>query len=137
MAKKRILWVDDDTDDLEMFSDAVAALRLPLDIHYARNGQEAMAQLEEDAQQQKLPCLVILDMNMPQMSGRETLVALRSNPAYAGINAVVFTTSESPLDRMTCDKYGVQLYIKPRTYDELKETIRDFLAANGCAPEAA
>ena len=128
MANKSILWVDDDADDLEMFSEAVAELRLGITVLYARNGGEALRLLQQCADRNALPRLVILDMNMPQMGGRETLVALRSNARFAGLRTIVFTTSESPLDQMICDKYGVPLYVKPRSYQQLKETIRGFLS---------
>ncbi|RYZ19273.1 MAG: response regulator [Chitinophagaceae bacterium] len=131
MAEKCILWVDDDTDDLEMFSEAVAELQLGISVLYARNGREALELLEDGATRNALPCLVILDMNMPQMSGRETLVALRQHEHFAALRTIVFTTSENPLDRLTCEKFGVPLYVKPRTYQQLKETIREFLTDDG------
>ncbi|RYY95627.1 MAG: response regulator [Chitinophagaceae bacterium] len=126
MNRQLILWVDDDVDDLEIFTQAAAEVCPDVEVHYAHNGLEALAYLEKAGAAGSFPDLVILDMNMPKLGGRETLAAIRSNPAYEHLNTVVFTTSSSPLDALFCEKYGVEIFIKPQSYDHLKEFARRF-----------
>ncbi|WP_165871378.1 response regulator [Flaviaesturariibacter flavus] len=126
MAESIILWVDDDEDDLETFRNAAAVTGLDVKIHHARNGVEAVAYLQERGACGQLPCLVILDMNMPQMDGRSTLAAIKSTPEFAQLQVVVFTTSASTLDEVFCRKYKAPIYQKPNSFEKLKEIVAGF-----------
>ncbi|RYZ23742.1 MAG: response regulator [Chitinophagaceae bacterium] len=125
-AEPIILWVDDDEDDLDTFRHAAAEAGVTLTIDHAGNGVEALAYLNKRKETGALPCLVILDMNMPQMDGRGTLMTIKANPGFAHLQVVVFTTSASPLDQVFCKKYSCEIFQKPNSFDKLKEIITGF-----------
>jgi len=131
-AEPIILWVDDDQDDLDTFRHAAAEAGLSVTIHHAHNGVEALAYLHAHKEQGPLPCLVILDMNMPQMDGRSTLTAIKGHAEFSELQVVVFTTSASPLDQVFCKKYGCEIFQKPNSFDKLKDMITGFGAM--CSP---
>ncbi|GAA4321762.1 response regulator [Flaviaesturariibacter amylovorans] len=124
--RQLILWVDDDLDDLEIFTQAAAEVCPEAEVHYAHNGLEALTYLERAKSAKAFPDLVILDMNMPKLGGRETLASIKSNPDFQQLNVIVFTTSSSPLDALFCEKYGAEIFIKPQSYEHLKEFARRF-----------
>jgi CheY-like chemotaxis protein len=127
MVEPVILWVDDDLDDLEMFSQAAKEVCADTKLVLTHNGLEALAYLADAKASGNLPCLVVLDMNMPKLGGRETLVAIKKDPAYAHINVVIFTTSRSTLDKTFCDRFGAEMFTKPQSYDKLKDLISRFM----------
>ena len=94
---------------------------------HAGNGFEALEQLNQAKLNQSLPCLVILDINMPGMDGREALIRIRQSEDFKNIPVVLFTTSSSELDRAFAKKWGAQFITKPLMYAELEELSRQFL----------
>ena len=120
MKKNTILWADDDTDDLQMMREILVKNNQDFDIVEVGNGKEALNYLEHA---DNLPCLIILDINMPVMGGKETLATIKSNEEFKIIPVVVFTTSESDLDRLFCEKFHTQMITKPPSYKKLETTI--------------
>ena len=91
----RILLVEDDPADVALIENAVAACGLPTELHQVGDGEEAMAFLNRTGAHTNAPRpdLIILDLNMPRMNGREVLSAVKSNDQLKAIPIVVFTTS--------------------------------------------
>ena len=96
MSRNTILWADDDPDDLQMMRDILAKNKKDFEITDVRNGKEAISYLEQIKEEQ-FPCLIILDINMPVLDGKETLMLLKRNEKFSSIPVVVFTTSASEL----------------------------------------
>ena len=91
-----ILLVDDDPDDLHLLREALDAAGSPYRILEAHDGEEAVNRLLELDSLNADPCLIVLDINMPRMNGRQTLSALKSNQSLSLLPVVVFSTSSSP-----------------------------------------
>lgn len=127
MEKKHILWADDDIDDLMLMRHVLQDLDEDYNIKEVCNGQEAIEYLEARKEKNDLPCLVILDMNMPVLNGKETLKIIKKDEALKDIPLVFFTTSNSELDRMYCKRYGVEMVTKPPQYNNLKEAVKNLL----------
>lgn len=120
MRNKTILCVDDDQDDLVMLREVIQEIGYTFEIVEANDGIMALETLRQmEAAGQQLPCLIVLDINMPRMDGKQTLVALKQNPAFANIPVVVFTTSNSSLDKTFCAAKKVEMITKPFDYATL------------------
>src|SRR4051794_12955730 len=116
MRKNTILWADDDTDDLQMMREVLVKTGRDYEIVEVYNGKEALEYLRKADQKENLPCLVILDINMPVMDGKETLSTIKKTEKYKDVPVVVFTTSESELDKMFCHKLGTEMVTKPPSF---------------------
>ena len=75
----------------------------------------------------ELPCLIILDINMPVLDGKETLSILKKTDNYKDIPVVVFTTSESEIDRLYCKKFNTEMVTKPPTFKTLANVLDKLL----------
>lgn len=122
MHKHTILWADDDYDDLQMMREILSKKKMDFNIVEVHNGKEAMDYLN-NAEASELPCLIILDINMPVMDGKETLSVLKNTPQYKEIPVVVFTTSASDLDKMFCKKFDTEMITKPPTFSTLNASL--------------
>jgi CheY-like chemotaxis protein len=122
-----ILWADDDSDDIAIMRDVLQFLNCNHHILEARNGREALDYLDKAKNSKDLPCLIVLDMNMPVLSGRETLVHIKQDLVLKEVPTVVFTTSSSLLDKTFCERHGTEMFTKPLTFERLKETMQKLL----------
>lgn len=114
-----ILLADDDADDLQLLSEVFQKIDTRYIIIQVNNGLEALSQLEEMKQQGKLPCLIVLDINMPLMDGKKTLVALQNDAELKNIPVVIFTTSNSDTDKLFCRNKNVEMITKPDDFKNL------------------
>ena len=123
MQKNTILWADDDADDLMLMKEILFKNNRIYEIVEVRNGKEALDFLQKSKETAHLPCLIILDINMPILDGKETLSILKKEEAYKSIPVVVFTTSNSELDKLFCKKYQVEMITKPPHYKSLENAV--------------
>lgn len=122
-----ILMVDDDPEDRMIINDAFEDLGNASSIHFEENGEEAIRYLEHCSNTSSLPSLIILDLNMPRMNGRQTLGFLKENNAFLHIPVIIFSTSLNQFEHDQCLALGAHSYvIKPMTYDEAKEVVSYF-----------
>lgn len=123
-----ILYAEDDPDDLFMIRQAFEQFDGSTELLHAGNGFEALEQLSKAKLNKSLPCLIILDINMPGMDGREALIRIRQSEDFKNIPVILFTTSSSDLDRSFAKKWGAEFVTKPLMYAELEELSKRFLA---------
>jgi len=120
--KKFILYADDDSDDVTWVSEACKNLDLNWDIAFVSNGREVMEFLHET--QTHTPSLVVLDLNMPEMDGRQTLQQIKNSDLYKNIPVVIVTTSGNKMDKEVCKRLGASLYLtKPDSYREWQDVV--------------
>ena len=123
-----ILLVDDDPEDRAIIIEALQQIGAANSISCANNGEIALKTLVEFAEKNIYPCLVVLDLNMPRMNGRETLQKLKSHSLLKDIAVVIYSTSINPVEKELCMQLGAQLYItKPVTYQESINTAKMFV----------
>ncbi len=126
-----ILVADDDPDDRQMTEEALREARLANDVHFVEDGVALMEYLNRTGEYEAIdesprPGIVLLDLNMPRMDGREALEAIKADPSLRRIPIVVLTTSRAEEDIYRSYDLGVSGYItKPVTFTGLVEAMRD------------
>ena len=122
---KKILYADDDLDDKTWVSEANKMLSYSLDIDFVENGRQVLAYLENYVE---LPSLIVLDLNMPELDGRQTLQKLKSHNHYKHIPVVIVTTSSNKTDMEMCKRLGASLYlVKPDTHLEWQQIVKQLV----------
>jgi two-component system response regulator len=114
---KDILLVEDNLDDIELTRIAFAEAGLDSRLDVVRDGAEALDYLfargaHADRDPGKLPAIVLLDLNLPKLDGREVLQAIRANEATRNLPVVVLTTSTEPFDVDVSYGMGANSYIR-------------------------
>ena len=126
--KHTILYAEDDLDDLFMIRQAFEQFDGTTQILHSSNGFEALEQLNKAKEQRQLPCLIILDINMPGMNGREALIRIRQSEDFKNIPVVLFTTSSSEMDKAFAKKWGAEFITKPLVFSELEALAKRFVS---------
>ncbi|MES2702852.1 MAG: response regulator [Bacteroidota bacterium] len=122
-----ILLVEDDEDDQDLIKYAFEQLNKGHTLQIANNGQEAIDYLSE-LPATGLPCLIILDLNMPVLDGIQTLEALKGEDKYSGIPKVVFTTSDSPhYKEKSMNNGATDFMVKPSDMNTLVHSVEKML----------
>lgn len=111
--KNIVFYADDDLDDLELVKDAFAQYSENVEVVTATDGSRALAYLNNLNHNDNLPCLIILDINMPVINGKEVLMRLREMEQVQSIPVVLFTTSSQPIDKSFAKKYNAGFITKP------------------------
>ncbi len=123
LAKNLILYADDDSDDRTWVSEACKILNCSLKINFVENGRQVIDYLK--SQVTALPSLIVLDLNMPEMDGRQTLQYLKSNPSYKKIPVAIVSTSAITIDKEFCKRLGASFYVtKPNMHAGWQGIIR-------------
>lgn len=125
-----ILMVDDDEEDRLLLKDTFEELGYGDSVQYEENGERALAYLQQRTKEgATLPCLMILDLNMPKLNGRQTLKLLKTEPAFRHIAVVIYSTSLNPIERDECLALGAHSYVvKPISYKESVDIANKFFA---------
>jgi CheY-like chemotaxis protein len=122
-----LLWADDDPDELIIMHEVLQGLGSNHKVIEATNGKQVLACLQQAKHTRVFPCLIVLDLNMPVLNGKETLSFIKQDPLFDTIPIVVFTTSNSLADRQYCASYGIQMLTKPITFNALKQVVEELL----------
>ena len=127
-----ILLVEDDRVDIMTVQRALKRNDIDIPLRVARTGLEALSMLRGEDGCEKIsppPALILLDLNLPKMSGIEFLRELRSDPELKDQRIIVLTSSNEPKDRAAAFEYDVDDYIvKPHSFDEFTRAIATILA---------
>lgn len=123
--KNFILLAEDDEDDQELIRMAFSKVTADHTFEVVSNGQEV---LEALANLNNLPCLIILDLNMPVLNGFQTLEALNSNPKFKKVPKVILTTSDNDENKKRSISSGaVDYFIKPSNMKDFVFTAEKML----------
>ena len=125
---KYILIGEDDKDDQELLKDVFLEIDPDYELKFVNNGPEVLAALEKMDEHQ-LPCLIILDYNMPGMNGADILAELGAHTPYANIPKIVWSTSGADKYQKICrDRGAIDYVIKPSNIKELEKIARYMLS---------
>ena len=120
--------IDDDMDDQLLIEDAFKDNSDDYKLEFACDGLEGIQKLNH----QKLPDLILLDLNMPRMNGFEVLARIKMSPSLSHIPIFILSTSTRPDDINFAHQLGASNYfVKPNKMNELASfvsKVRDFLS---------
>lgn len=124
-----ILMADDDPEDVMLARDALAESRLANTLNVVSDGEELLDYLyhrgKYNDSNAPRPGLILLDLNMPRLDGREALSRIKGDAALRRIPVVVLTTSKAEEDVFRSYDLGANSYItKPVTFDSLVNVVR-------------
>lgn len=124
-----ILMADDDDDDFLLTKKALKESKLLNELYRVKDGEELLQYLRREGPykgaEHRKPGVILLDLNMPRMDGREALKAIKSDPAIKDIPVVVFTTSKAEEDIYRSYQLGVNSFItKPVNFDSLIQVMQ-------------
>jgi CheY-like chemotaxis protein len=128
--KPPILYVEDDENDAFFMRLAFERSGLDVNLNIVTDGQQAIDYLSgngefADRQQHPMPCVVILDLNLPYWSGLEVLAWIRAQPILKDLPVVLFTASDQPRDRERAQELGADDFVtKPSLPTDLADFVR-------------
>jgi CheY-like chemotaxis protein len=97
-------------------------------LHFLFNGIQALDMLEKLFNTDELPCLIVLDLNMPKLNGTQTLERLKKDRRFSDIPVIIYSTSINVLEKEKCMLLGAHSYItKPISYSQSIDTAKVFL----------
>ncbi len=121
----KICLVDDDYEEVELFEEALTQVNVAFDLTWYGSVGDAQAALSNNSYQ---PDVIFLDLNIPQVSGKEYLKMLREEPATKDTPVVIYSTSISRSDIDETSGWSVKSYLqKPEDFKTLCNKLREIL----------
>jgi CheY-like chemotaxis protein len=121
LPSKFILLGEDDADDQEMLTDVFSSIDKSFILLFVNNGKEVVSALEK-LKDDQMPCLIVLDYNMPGLNGADILKEIGGNERYKDIPKIVWSTSGSEKFKKVCLELGAADYvIKPSNHKDLEK----------------
>ncbi|MEI9903520.1 MAG: response regulator [Asticcacaulis sp.] len=126
-----ILLVEDNEGDVELTRRAFVTARPAVRMSVANNGNQALDFLNKQGRHEgaKTPDLILLDINMPRMDGKQFLGVVKQDESFKAIPVVMFTSSQSPADIRECYERQASCYVvKPFDGREYADTLRQVVS---------
>lgn len=119
-----IFYVEDDMDYAFFMQSAVQEVKETLNLSIVEDGKEALAKLQAFADTRTKPKLILLDLNLPGLSGLDLLKFIRDIPYLKSVPVILFSTSDNPEDVKASIEFGANAYLtKPDGYDNLVKCV--------------
>lgn len=123
----RILLIEDNPGDADLTRETLEASKLHLEIAIAADGVEALEQLHQRAPYTEAdrPDLILLDLNLPRLDGRQVLAEVKQHEALRRIPIVILTSSDAELDIVKSYELGASCYVtKPVGLEAFQAIVR-------------
>lgn len=127
-----ILLVEDNPGDIRLTKEAFKDAKVANNLHIARDGEEAIHFLRKESpfQDAVTPDIILLDLNLPKLDGREVLEIIKADPNLRSIPVVILTSSEAEVDVVQTYNLHANCYVvKPVDFDKfitVIKSIKDF-----------
>ena len=123
-----ILLIEDDPDDVYLITEALKRSAASLNILHKKNGLEALTYLHGIKSKNNFsPCLIIMDINMPVLNGKQLLRILKNEEDFQSIPVIIFTTSSNDGDKEFCNRFNVPMVTKPNGMEDFNGTVQKFI----------
>ena len=129
-----ILIAEDDEDDRLLLTSAFDESKIKEKIVFVNNGVEVLKHFEkiELENQTSFPALLILDLNMPKVNGKQVLSELKLKSYFNQFNTVIFSTTSCENEIKNCMDLGISKYfVKPTGYKALLDVVNQFCLLDG------
>lgn len=123
-----VLLVEDNPGDVRLTREALKEGKIDINLQVAQDGEEALAFLHRRGKHARArrPDLILLDLNMPKMDGREVLAAIKQDSSLKTIPVVVLTTSKAEEDILKTYELNANCYItKPVDFERFIEIVKE------------
>jgi CheY-like chemotaxis protein len=121
-----VLLIEDNGGDVMLTREAFRGAKLANNLAVAADGEVGLAMLRREGAylNQPVPDLILLDLNLPRIDGREVLQAIKSDPNLQRIPVIVLTSSKAEIDILKTYEIGANAYVvKPVTFDRMQEIV--------------
>ena len=129
MALYKILYIDDDQDDIELVVESFKRFSRNVDVYAFENGAELLSFADGLGPDDMQPCLIILDINMPMFNGKQTLLRLKKLEAFKKVPVILFSTSSMNNDKVFAEENGAGFITKPLNMQQMEAIIEQFIDA--------
>jgi len=122
MNQLSILLIEDDPDDIELMHEALKNVDIAYSLEVVSQGDKVLPYLEVC---KKFPNVIILDLNLPKLHGREVLALLKNSNRFKDIPVAILTTASSQKEKEYCLSAGADQFLtKPSTVEGFNQTIK-------------
>jgi CheY-like chemotaxis protein len=125
--KSLVLYADDDIDDLIFVREAFSREANSIQLKTFACAQDLLQFIHDQKSGDPLPCLIILDINMPRMTGKDALRLIRNIERYNQVPVVLFSTSSMPNDRFFAECHNASFFTKPLNERQMDVIVKKFL----------
>ncbi|RZK39429.1 MAG: response regulator [Pedobacter sp.] len=126
MSTPDIFYVEDDPDYAFILQTAINEVRGELTVGISEDGRDAIEQLKIFSENKQKPKLILLDLNLPGLSGLDILKTIKEMPDLKYTPVILFSTSDHPNDVKASYEFGANAYVtKPDGYFNLVECLRN------------
>ena len=125
---KYILVGEDDIDDQEVLQEIFSDINNSFELRFINNGRQVIGFLKT-LEEAEMPCLIVLDYNMPELNGEEILKNLQKEGRFKEVPKILWSTSESSANKTKCLELGASDFIvKPSTVRDLEKIAKYMLS---------
>jgi CheY-like chemotaxis protein len=125
--KSLVLYADDDPDDIEFVEEAFLKYTPNVELRCFPDGLELLGYIQDLPSFEPLPCLIILDINMPGMNGKEVLKQIRQLENFREVPVVLFTTSTLPSEAAFARSFDAGFVNKPLHRNQIEQLVEYIL----------
>jgi CheY-like chemotaxis protein len=130
---KVILHIDDDEDDLLFLKEALKLVAPHLILYQANSGSAALSFLRHSKRINELPSLIVIDLNLPVMSGKEIIREIKADAQLSSVPLVIFSTASAAAYKDYLEKENIELLTKPSSNQELLSIVQKMLSYCECS----
>lgn len=129
ITNRSILYIDDDADDRELFLHAMNEIDPFMEVVLKESGSSGLAFLIEAKNRGTLPALIVIDMRMPVLTGRQTLTLIKDDPTLSRLEVAMFSTRITPPDARYFQELNVKVYHKPAAFPLLVTLLQQLVSS--------
>lgn len=126
-SKKLVVYIDDDKEDVEIFSDIFNSIENELQLKSFLDPNEALAFLQSTAYEVQSICLILIDINFPLTDGFKLVEKIKALEQLSTARITFLTTSSNPTDKDKAEALGAGYFTKPDKVGGIRALVSDII----------